>query len=465
MVKKDLVYKTPSFIVFNYYWRKKIKHIFRKSKIIMFPTLIDWAMLRIKSNKYNNKDICWAEKYFERGWKIDKVLRYKKGENVILLWGEIIERVEYFLKEVKPDFIITEGIQSLPCYAVFLCATRNKIPYIQLSGSRVGEGMEMYNDLSIVPFGFSTSKPLSKESLSKAKDYIRRIKSQRYEAPYYVKKNIVNISKFKHTDIEKTLNYLIEKIEGGILEPTARNVLHPFISKLKAFRISRMLKNRKYYKALEDIKKYKSYKKMLFPLHVTPEASTDLWAPKYNDMYKTAKNISENLPQGWILIIKEHPSAVSLIRDFSEIKRISKLPRAILVNPHIANDRLYELCDLGIVVNGTMGMEMIIKRFPVITLANPIYDITKNTVPCFNLQELSQAIEKALEKEIDESKNIEFIAAYYESTMEGIPINPDFWPETLKDNNISLIANSLKKIFEQKERLIEEIDKEKLTVI
>lgn len=431
----------PGFLTYNRYWERIIRSRFPSAPVALFPNFLDWLAARW-STRQSRGDQAVDETALHRACQIDKMLRRRPLRQVRSLWLETLHRCGDFLDRFKPDFMVSEVIQTLPCYATYLECRKRSIPYLQVGGSRLPGRMEFHLDESGVPFGLEVGHMPSGPALDFADDYIRAVKEARYSGPSSAKRFTSQRRTFKRSDVPKAAQHFVEQCMGGILEPTGPGFFHPFIAKLTSIQVKRSHGQTKDFKTFEAVQQVKG-KKLFFPLHVTPEASTDLWAPRYADMLKTARGLLNYLPEGWTLILKEHPASVYLQRKPSEVKALRTLPRTMLISPHIPNDLLLQTCDALLVINSTLGLEAFIKDYPVITLGNPFYDLSGNTIPCDSFEQLPQALEKAHSFKPQLESTRRFIAAYYESTSIGSPANPNLFPGTLTADNIRAIADGI----------------------
>src|SRR5207245_461950 len=79
-----------------------------------------------------------------------------------------------------------------------------------------------------------------------------------------------------------------------------------------------------------------SDKFVLFPLHVTPEASLLGSAPELADQFSLIKNLSMNLPAGVFLYVKEHPyQQMGLGLEYGFYRRLQSLPNVRLYDASI----------------------------------------------------------------------------------------------------------------------------------
>ncbi len=115
---------------------------------------------------------------------------------------------------------------------------------------------------------------------------------------------------------------------------------------------------------------------VLFPLHVTPEATLLGSVPELADQFGLIKDLSMNLPVGVLLYVKEHPhQQVGLGLDYDFYRRVLSLPNVRLFGGSYAADRLYTHpnCVAVAVIAGTVGLEAAIRRVPVFVFGRPIF--------------------------------------------------------------------------------------------
>ncbi len=423
LVARGVVDPQANFILFNRYWSRFVTRGFPDARLLFHPSIID--IRSAAKRDYPSSSYSYSEDQFLRAWKMDRVLNKKPKSYAYQVWTASLARIERFLTEVQPDLILSEAIQSLLCYALFTVATAKRIPYIQLMASRLNSHrLEFCTDLSDHPYKTHSQLP-SDTSLHWANQYVQEFKTRCLEPAYFADTKNKRI-RFKWDDVTKSMTYLHELALGGALEPTRGNLIGPFISKLKAFRMERLLKKSTYYKTLSDLSQ-RPERKLLFPMHVTPEASTLTYTPQYADMGDSITGLSRHLPKGWILVAKEHPSVTSLLRSTLEIRRIRALDNVVLLSPYVDNRELLKICAAVITIKGTFGLETLLMGRAVITIGRPFYDETGNTVICRSLAELPQALEQAASMQVNPERTLQFLAAYYDSTGPGFFANPDIF--------------------------------------
>jgi len=134
------------------------------------------------------------------------------------------------------------------------------------------------------------------------------------------------------------------------------------------FLISRFIKKHR------DLPKEETF--VLFPLHVTPEATLLGSSPEYADQFTLIKNISMNLPLGVTLYVKDHPYQFvgdglnfDFYRRLTVLANVKYLPGDVSLNDLLSNPN----CLAVTTINGTVGLEAAMKRKPVFVFGRPIY--------------------------------------------------------------------------------------------
>jgi hypothetical protein len=119
-------------------------------------------------------------------------------------------------------------------------------------------------------------------------------------------------------------------------------------------------------------------------LHKQPEASIDVVGRYYEDQYINILNIWRNLPDGWVLLVKEHTNAIG-DRSYGFYNRISKLKDVYMLEEKTDSHEVISKSQLVVTVSGTMAYESAMMGVSSITFA-----------PCF-FNELSLCRKVGLE--------------------------------------------------------------------
>lgn len=106
------------------------------------------------------------------------------------------------------------------------------------------------------------------------------------------------------------------------------------------------LRKIKWGKSIFDICTYKdlqvfNYQFIFCPLHMEPEATILMYSPWLHNQIELCRLISQALPVGVTLLIKENPKMIN-IRSLSFYKELKKLPNVLLVSPEIESKAIID---------------------------------------------------------------------------------------------------------------------------
>lgn len=189
--------------------------------------------------------------------------------------------------------------------------------------------------------------------------------------------------------------------------------------------------------------------KYLYTLHVQPEASIDVLGRYYNNQYQNILNIWKNMPDGHMLMVKEHRTGIGN-RKFHFYNKISKLKNVYLISENEDPHYLIKKCKAVFTVSGTIAYEAALLEKPSFTFAPVFFNklvnchklVFDDLVSCVNLQEL---IDK---KSIENNKkmNLEKFSKYvYLNSYQG-SWAPEF-TNTFSDKNINSLAISVMSLY------------------
>ena len=114
-----------------------------------------------------------------------------------------------------------------------------------------------------------------------------------------------------------------------------------------------------------------------FAMHYQPERTTVPEGGVFADQLETLRKLSQWLPYGWRLAVKEHPSQFKWQTE-GELGRwdgyheaIAALDKVCLVPLDVDGTALVDRCAVTVTVTGTVGWEAALRGRPAIALANP----------------------------------------------------------------------------------------------
>jgi hypothetical protein len=123
-------------------------------------------------------------------------------------------------------------------------------------------------------------------------------------------------------------------------------------------------------------KKISHYSKVVFlPLQVAPETSLNYLIEDYRfaDYHTLVNKVIDSMPEGAILLLKEHPAYYGY-RDYDFYKKFSSYPNVLFIDPGMPINYLFSLIDLVVVTgNASTGAEAILKGINVVSLGGAFY--------------------------------------------------------------------------------------------
>lgn len=152
----------------------------------------------------------------------------------------------------------------------------------------------------------------------------------------------------------------------------------------------------------------------IYPMHYHPESSTSVLAPSYTNEFHNILNISNNLPFGTFLYVKEHISAFGS-NNKKFYNKIKALPAVKLIAPTYNIKKLIQKSKGVITVNSTAGYEALILGKPVFLLGRVFYENFANVYKLNNFNEIYNKVQN-----LDDFKDItEDVIAYRRYTLPG----------------------------------------------
>lgn len=300
----------------------------------------------------------------------------------------------------------------------------------------------------IIEYGLFTGKVFANQLLDYINnDYIKI--SSKTNNLRLVNKNIFLYNSKDEDPIKRPKNlkdYLKktpEKYGGYLLIMFISLILGKYKSVHHSFNISwwQYFKNYLYSKKLfryyqsKSIKFDKSKRYIFYAMHMEPEAGT-LARTTFSNQLVIIKSLAQNLPEGWVLYVKEHPHQLTQFNNFYRYYYLSslhkfktinyydeilKLKNVFLLDIHTNSKDIIENSSAVSTINGTVILEAISVKKPVLAFSQATTPFVKET-DIFDIKttsELEEAIGKINNGFIPEYKNIDdvFHSYYYEVNM------------------------------------------------
>lgn len=397
-----------------------------------FISKVDWCAAHYSSLKREFRDISWRELYpsFER------VGRFPFGFAETQEW--IIQEhqfLEYLFEQERPDAVLFEPASGLLSEMAYSLSSRYGIPYLGIMVSRSSDGRTDVYDLEWTcskyeaTFNRLGAQDVTNQEKELAKAYLEQFVKHTF-TPLYVGLPKITFSPFG------LIAHYIRRIrqKGGILifymlermhfphpdfesEIIIRHAMRaPFMVLRRQIRI---LLQRYIYRFLNEQDEF-----YLYPLHVSSESSTVVFARHFSDQLNSIKQIAFTLPFPSKLYVKEHPNAVGT-RSMEFYNDLMRIPNVVLISPYENMHRLIEKTSGVVVLTSTVGMEAAFVGKPVYVLGNVFYSYHPMCRKVQGFAELHKRIQQDIGRAQEvsasdlEQMNARFFASYARNTIPG----------------------------------------------
>lgn len=430
---------------------KKSTHDFTVSqKAVKYEMIINLDEIKgrpkeyLAGDKYSLTEICeklgvdsiWplvqATRFYVKSYKDKYYYGFKQNisdEGIIDYVMALYKCVNYVFGNFNPDIIIAPNFASLFHIMFNLFAKKRGVKMVVLVDSKIrgryffahnykydeGPFYERIDELN--------DKNLKSPNLDKAKKYIlefrESFKTPDYYDDYLKKKSLLGMIRHEISPLYHIFRWYLERPTAPweIIGPTPdwrppRILLRDHFS---AKKYKKFADNFNYYR-VENIGKC-----AYFPLQVQPEATIDVFSPFFNNQIEAIRLTAMSLPDGYTLIVKEHPGMEDK-RPPSYLEKIARTVNAKLIDYRVSNEQLLKKADLIISPSGTTIAEAAFLRKPVIQLGDlgttlKLPNVFKHT----DMPTLAAKIKKVLTINLNtdeyERRLENFVAAVYDTAI------------------------------------------------
>jgi hypothetical protein len=156
-----------------------------------------------------------------------------------------------------------------------------------------------------------------------------------------------------------------------------------------------------------------------FPLHYSPEQSTQVMAPMHTDQIAVIEALVKSLPLTLNLVVKEHLPMLGL-RPPGFYERLASMPGVVLASPFENSLELVQRSELTTVISGTAGWEAMLLGRPTLVLGDfPYLAVGEGVLQCQDLSRLPEVLPQALGLKPAEDARLElFLAAIFDQSFE-----------------------------------------------
>jgi hypothetical protein len=129
-----------------------------------------------------------------------------------------------------------------------------------------------------------------------------------------------------------------------------------------------------------------NHKIVYFPLSAQPEYNSGPMALNYDDLIHTLNNLSNSLPEGWIIALKEHPFQYELVpRNLNFFRQILNKKNIIILSTKTKNDEIFNKVNMVALLGGTTGWEALIAGISTIVFGQIWYVKCRGAVSWKNI--------------------------------------------------------------------------------
>lgn len=306
-------------------------------------------------------------------------------ESLLKILQTALHAISAQFDRVRPHAVIGLNAVTLYDYLYYLMARQRGIPYFQLKLTRVRNYVSLYTE----PFSLSSHitetfarirandalSDADQKALEEARALLDEVsqRSLTYEGAYRKQTHKGGAPKPPKAGLPQRLARALRAWQ--LRDP---HYPTPWMSVLQ-LRFLRPLR-RRLLSGVFQLKNVETFvsrhqgRYAVYPLNTEPEVALLAYGRPYRNQIETVRNLAAALPVGWKLVVKEHPNAYGY-RTRGYYRKLLQIPNVVLAGPGTDTNRLVDGCGLVAMVFGTIGLEAIIKKKPLIALCSTPYGV------------------------------------------------------------------------------------------
>jgi len=405
---------------------------------------VDIPLLKKYEEKYGDP-VLWNAITADRRIYLGKKATFKQDYskhfhdqqiNAILQTG--IQKIEKLIEEVNPDMIISFICVTIGEYLTYLIAKSLGITFLNLRPTRIknyiyaGESIHEPSDKIENTYHQILNTGPSGNEEHEIPAYLNETRGTHamYEGVVpataclrgkhqTAQRNRTNPVRVLGSLFKNYYRYNFGKFQNDNSHPfTFYPVWHKFINR----KLTILKTNRYLSKLYFNPDKLSNLDYAFFPLHKEPEVTLMVYSRPFMNQIETIRNLARSLPVGMKLLVKEHPACIGY-RSLSYYKKILKIPNVLLIAPNIESRRVVEASRIVAIISGSIGLEAIIRKKPVIHFGNVPFSFLPNTMirGITNMHTIAETIIDLLNNHTHDEKAL---GAYIAAVMaESVPID------------------------------------------
>lgn len=377
-----------------------------------------------------------AEKFFNLNINsivgLDRILSKKTNFEALSYLAIIYEKISCFLSQNNIDMVLLEPTWA---HEILLCeiANINKIEAFFMHTARLPyERFLFFKGYAQSDFYRRKIKNVP-PSLSE-KVYNKIVLENKKPDYFYLnnKKNRFSLD-WIYSFLKRIKNH---KPDNPYLTP---KFLELIISKLMKWARLKKLSNKNLFVSLGHIKK--PY--VLISLHVQPEASIDVLAPKFANQIENIRQISRTTPSTHYVLVKEHSNALG-DRSIAFYEELIGIPGIVLLDPNEDSHRAIKKASLVISPTGTISYEAALLGIRSVTMVRMFFSelLIQEVFDPFQ-DKVSDLLNVAPKKKKVILKDLNAILS---NTFLGDTTDIKSNPKVLKKENIELLVSALEEV-------------------
>lgn len=298
-----------------------------------------------------------------------------------------IEAMERLFDEVRPDVVISFICVTFGEYLGQLVARRRNVPILNLRATKIDNYVTLAPSI-IEPSGLvraEMGRPpgADPEAAAVAADFLARARraSIKYEGviPVSHRPPVGPRALRPGSGLGRLVAAEWAHRTGGAEDNHAVSPL----ATLYYQRIANPLRARRMNSALEASYVRKTdvpgMRFAFFPLHTEPEVTLLVQSPEYLNQIEVVRLLSQSLPVGCSLVVKEHPAAIGK-RSLGYYRKLLRIPGVRIADPALESQDLIAGSILVATIAGSIGFEAALQGRPVVTFGHTPYELLPPTM-------------------------------------------------------------------------------------
>jgi hypothetical protein len=383
------------------------------------PAFLDEEVQRIEATYPipHLRDVYWTDRAAERRTEAENVLRAV----------QLIRAVERVVDEVHPDVLVPEVGNETIRIASQLVGVQRGLPVLFLLYTLFPQPLRLTVDTLHAPIvpADELREPTAEER--EAVEAFRRSFTERAEP----------IRSYRRWRVEwRRVRLFAGHVRRKRREDADNEYLEPWrllwsnVAETVRARLARP-----FYDRLDPARPF-----VYFPLHVTDDYKIKKVIPHCVDQASLLEQVADALPQGWDLVLKEHPMSVGR-NSLRLLRRLRARPNVRLVRPHTSSHELIRKAGAIAVISSTVGIEALLYDKPVLTLGQPFYSGYGVTLDVSSFAEIRTRVPELLRFRPDPERIVRLLAAAMRTTLPGVPVLVDRSQE-----NAVALAESIERV-------------------